>query len=538
MSTQYLGDFISYGKHINIDVKRRNIDYSKKELKKTTSEVIQVIDEFVNDVYAEMVEDNLSKGVNEYPYTFAPFFSPKTFDKMKDLILTSDISFAEAFNKAVLWYMKNEKFNIFNYLAEPHKKMDMISQTIDIKDRAQIILHRYFIHKFASQIDEDVIISINKFEKEYFYQMPNNLKGFVCRHIDNEMLIKDMAFAYETPVVVTTKNVKDTKFLVIDNINKKLYVDPNDNYLSKCMEEYSKHNINLDNDPKYTSEVIKYYASLVDLRHLDSVKRNNWYVGGIFYRTEYMYLSKGYYPKYEEMVDTFTALMKAFYDREIHIQLPELNHYKRLTYEKDEIFTEVTIASLYHRIYFRTVNAIYEASQKTEKQVTLVIPMLRIGKEIYDWKDKIDCFIGIDRNHDIAPKFGIAMETESAFEYFEDYRRVNSIVFGMDNFLEEALEISKYDKVDYEYFMRAAWPDLQMTHQFYRKNGIRMLHMMTGMILRDPFYLKKFIAKGFKHFVIPLKTLKMAENVLFTHESTRGKYVGVHAERKRSNLNK
>ena len=538
MSTQYLGDFISYGKHISIDIKRRNIDYSKKELKKATNDVIQVIDDFVNDVYAEMVEDNLSKGVNEYPYTFAPFFSPKTFDKMKSLLLASDISFGEAFNKAVLWYMKNENLNIFNFLAEPHKKMDMISQTIDIKDRAIIVLNRYFIHKFTNQTDEDVIISINKFEKEYFYQIPKNLKGFVCRHIEDEMLIKDMAFAYEIPVVVTSKNVKQSKFLVIDNINKKLVVDPNDNNLSKCMDEYSKHNINLEEGPKYTSEIIKYYASLVDLRHLDSISRSNWYAGGVFYRTEYMYLSKGYYPKYEEMLDTFTALMNAFSDREIHIQLPELNHYKRLTYEKDEIFTEVSIASIYHRIYFRTVNAIYEASQKTGKQVTLVIPMLRVGKEIYDWKDKIDCFIGIDRDHDIAPKFGIAMETESAFEYFEDYRRVSSIIFGMDNFLEEAMEISKYDKVEYEYFMRAAWPDLQMTHQFYRKNGIRMLHIMAGMILRDPFYLKKFIAKGFKHFVIPLKTLKMAENILFTHESTRGKYVGVHAERKRSNLNK
>jgi hypothetical protein len=104
----------------------------------------------------------------------------------------------------------------------------------------------------------------------------------------------------------------------------------------------------------------------------------------------------------------------------------------------------------------------------------------------------------------------------------------------MDNFLEEALEISKYDKVDYDYFMRAAWPDLQMTHQFYRKNGIRMLHMVSGHILRDPFYLRKFIVKGLKHFVIPLKTLKTAENVLHLHESTRGKYIGVHAERKRA----
>ena len=538
MSTQYLGEFISYGKNIHIDIKRRNIDYSKRELKKATIEIIQVIEDFVNEVYIEMVEENLYKGVSEYPYVFAPFFSSKTYTKMKDLINSSDISFAEAFNKAVKWYMKNKKFNIFDYMATDDKKVDMINLMINIKERAMKIVHRYFINKYATETDERIIISINKFEKEYFYQLPKNVTGFVCRIIYDEELIKDMAFAYEIPIVVTPKNVVDSKFLVIDNVNKRLFVNPNDMNLSKCMEQYSDHHIIGADKPKYKSDIIKYYAALVDLRHLDFVKQNNWYVGGVFFRTEYIYLSKGFFPKHEELVDMFVQLMEAFYDREIHIQLPELNHYKYLDYEFGEVYTEVNQVSAYHRIYFRTVNAIYDASQKTGKQVTLVIPMLRVGKEIFDWKNKIDCFIGIDRDQDISPKFGIAMETESAFEYFEDYRRVHSIIFGMDNYLEEALEISKYDKVDYEYFMSAAWPDLQMTHQFYRKNGIRMLHMMTGHILRDPFYLKKFIAKGLKHFVIPLKTLKTAENILHLHESTRGKYVGVHAERKRTKSNK
>lgn len=538
MGTQYLGEFITYGKNVHIDIKRRNIDYSKNELKRASIEIIQVIKDFINEVYIDMVEENLYKGVSEYPFVFAPFFSPKTYTKMKDLINSSDISFAEAFNKAVKWYMRNEKFNIFNYMATDDKKTGMIDLTINIKERALKIVHRHIISKFANQSSDNIIISISKFEKEYFYQLPKNVTGFVCRNIEDDILIKDMAFAYEIPIVVTSKSVSNSTFLVIDNINRKLFVDPNDMNLVKCMAYFSSHNVTVTDKPKYKSEIIKYYVPLVDLRHLDFVKHNNWYAGGVFFRTEYIYLSKGYFPKQMELADMFVELMDAFYDREIHIQLPDFNHYKQLDYEFDEVYTEVDQVSAYHKIYFRTVTAIYEASQKTGKQVTLVIPMLRIGKEIFNWKDKIDCFIGIDRNHDIAPKFGIAMETESAFEYFEDYRRVHSIVFGMDNFLEEALEISRYEKVDYKYFMRAAWPDLQMTHQFYRKNGIRMLHMMAGHILRDPFYLKKFITKGFKHFVIPLKTLRMAENILFNYESSRGKYVGVHAERKRNNLSK
>lgn len=538
MSNIYLGDFITYGKNVYVDTKRRNIKYSKKVLKDLTIEVIDMIKKFIDEIYTEKVEENKFKGVSEYPYIFAPFFSSKVYERMKSLLLSSDISFVEAFNKSVNWFMKNEDLNIFSYQTINKCKDDMDFQTIHIKERVIKMLNRYLIHKYVKNVENNVIISISKFEKEYFYQLPKNVKGFVCKSIDNELLIKDMVYAYNIPVVVTSRKFNDTKHIIIDNKNNKLYLDPNQTFLEKCIEDINNLEINVGDKPRYQSSEIIYYASLVDLRNIDIVMDKDWYPGGVFYRTEYIYLSKGNFPSYEELLDNFITLMEAFHDRDIHIQLPDFNHYKQVDYEIDEVYTEVELVSLFHRIYFRTVNAIYEASQKTGKQVTLVIPMLRVGTEIYDWRDKLDCFLGIDRSINIGPKFGIVMETESAFEYFEDYRRVSSIIFGMDNFIEESLEISRYDKVDNEYFMRAAWPDLQLAHQFYRKNGVRKLHIISGFILRDPFYLRKFINKGFKHFIISLGHLKSAEEVLYQYESTRGKYIGVHAGRKTTNLNK
>lgn len=539
MSNMYLGDFIAIGKNIHVDIKKRNIQYSKKDLKITTNEAIQIIKNYIGEIYDEMVEANKLKGVNEYPYVFAPFFASKTFEMMKELTYTSDISFVEAFNKAVNWFMKNQKFNLFTNYAKEDKKEKMDEQTIRIKERVIKFINRYFIQKLASETDEDVIVSISKIEKEYFYELPINVKGFVCRSVDNEMLIKDMAYAYEIPIVITTKSVFDSKLIVIDNVNKKLLIDPNELNLNKSYELQRKTTICSQDKPRYDSEIIKYYASLVDLRYLDLVKNNGWYKGGVFFRTEYIFLSKGFFPRYDELVGIFTNLMNAFHDREIQVQLPEFNHFKQVDYEiDDEIYTEVDLVSIYHRVFFRTVNALYEASNIAHKKVTLVIPSLRVGSEVYHWKDKIDCFLGIDRSVETGPKFGITMETESAIEYFEDYKEVSSIIFGMDNYIEEALEISRYDEIDKKYFMSAAWPDMHLAHQFYRKNGIRMLQIMYGVILRDPFFLRKFFNKGFKHFIIPLSTLKMAEDVLYTYESTRGKYVGVHAKRKSAKLNK
>ena len=77
MGNKYLGDFIAIGKNIHIDIKKRNIKYSKQNLKIATTEIINMIKEYNDEVYTEMVKVNKYKGVHEYPYIFAPFFRQK-----------------------------------------------------------------------------------------------------------------------------------------------------------------------------------------------------------------------------------------------------------------------------------------------------------------------------------------------------------------------------------------------------------------------------------------------------------------------------
>ena len=54
---------------------------------------------------------------------------------MKDLLYSNDMSFVEAFNKSISWFMKDEKLNIFDYLEKENNKESMIRETIKIKER-------------------------------------------------------------------------------------------------------------------------------------------------------------------------------------------------------------------------------------------------------------------------------------------------------------------------------------------------------------------------------------------------------------------
>jgi hypothetical protein len=160
-----------------------------------------------------------------------------------------------------------------------------------------------------------------------------------------------------------------------------------------------------------------------------------------------------------------------------------------------------------------------------------------MGIEVAKWKELIQGYIGFSTGDIEKPLFSIMLETESALLYYEDYRYVDSIVYGLDNYIDECMEKSKYEKIDFEEFMLQAFPDLEGSHQYYRRTGIRLLHFVEGNILKDPKILRKFMNKGFKHFIIPLSYVKKAGEVLFEKESIKGKYKDVYAKRKKKKEN-
>ena len=159
--------------------------------------------------------------------------------------------------------------------------------------------------------------------------------------------------------------------------------------------------------------------------------------------------------------------------------------------------------------------------------------MMRIGAEIGLWKDLLERYFKGKHIVESTPYFSIMMETESALLYYEDYRHVDSIIYGLDNYLDECMDKKKFDKIDFDEFMLQAFPELEWSHQYFRRTGVKVFHYVEGNVLRNPKIFRKLINKGFKNFVIPLAHIKEAGAVLYKQESTRGKYKGVYAKRKK-----
>ena len=157
----------------------------------------------------------------------------------------------------------------------------------------------------------------------------------------------------------------------------------------KALDLKSLYVFNPNEKPRYKSDVIKFYANIVDKRGIDKAKISSWYAGVALFRTEYLYITKGYLPSKEEQIKLYVYLLESFKDRFVQIRIPDFGQIKALDYEF-EVFTEIEYIADFHRIFQDNILAIHEESRIVNKQVTIIIPMLRVGKDIDFWKKCIE----------------------------------------------------------------------------------------------------------------------------------------------------
>lgn len=536
MGNQYFGDFLALGKIVQYDRRKRNKKYTKKDIDIVFEKVKIIVRNNITSFYTKCYEENYIEGVFEIDYILSVFNSKFLKDYLKAGFYKSDVGFSYIFEKAINKYLQKPSNNTFIDIIDVNKIDYLNEKGNELKDRIAIQIDRYLIQDIVLKLEEDTILYVNHFKKEYLFEVPKNLKGFICKDLKQPELILELSIAYEIPILVTPRSFSKASFAIIDGINKTSYLNPNENKIKTIRDLKSTYTYSFGEDPIYSSEEIKFYATLVDKRDFDIANYSTWYAGVALFKTEYMYITKGYTPTFDEQVELYCDLLETFKDKIVQIRIPSFDELKSIDYE-NEIFTDLEHVRDYSRIFFVNISAIKKALELTNKGVTIVIPMLRLGKEIEKWKDLIQGYVGVPTTEAGNPLFSIMMETESALMYYEDYRYVDSAIFGLDNYIDECMEKSKYDKIDFEEFMLQAFPDLEGSHQYYRRTGIKVLHFVEGNILKDPKILRKFMNKGFKHFIIPLSYIKKAGEVLFMKESVKGKYKEVYAKRKKAKEN-
>ena len=524
---------IAIGQIVNFNHIQSTGMYSIKQLDELFIEIESIKDdEFIQ--YGEL-QRRFSLSFSRYEsilgFVFPVFDSEMVLNEFKRLVYSEKMNISEAFEESVEQYLVVAK-DIVPYLYKERRK-EIYDEINILKQRLMI---RFEVMQLQNQIkdhDENFILVINEFRKEYLYDLPMSIQGIICKNECDFDLARSLTDAYEIPLVIHNYQYVDKEVVIVDAIKQLVVTNPTDDDINFYQKEIRKYTFEMGESASYKQSTVTLYAPLVDARTLAKVASGGWYNGIAPFKSEYMYVTKGMTPTFLEQEMVFIKLLNAMQEKEVYIRVPDFRPERPMKYIEEK-YTDMDCLIDYYELYNVNLMAIASAVQQTQKEVNIVIPMIRMNSEIPFWREAIDAAFEM-YNLD-APKIGIMMETESAFEYHEEYDNMDFVIIGLNDLIEELSDnFNRYSELTKEEIVELLWPDIRDLHQHFRSYKMKLKHIVAGNCLKNPDIFNKFLKSGFTDFSVPLNAVRLIEETIRNHEESRGNYIGVAAGRIENN---
>ncbi len=488
----------------------------------------ETVDEQIK--YTQIKEASSKNKGETYDLLSSLFF---TFDTSKikykfiKYVVIDHIDVPIAYRKAVDLYLENYSDEIGEKFA---KNLDELQNFID--EFTFRLMTRYemsLVKRFLKTVDGEFILFVDDFKKEYLYNLPKGIQGIICRRAENEKLAYSLAREFELPLAIHDFDYMDNSLVTIDGLNNKIIINPSEEEIQEYQGIINQRTYQIGEDSSYQPSKINIYAPMVDMRMLDKVAYGNWYAGIAPFKTEYMFVTKGIMPKDEEQYKLFYDMFTAMKDKEVFIRLPDLRPELPIAYFGD-IYTDPQTFLMYEDIFQIHLKAIIKAAEKTGTQVNIAIPMVRMSEEIFFWKEQFaDASFESKIDH---VKLGVIFETESAYEYFDEYKQMDFAMIELNDLVEEISDnFDRYSHMSKNDIIETFWPNIKDLHQYLRSYKLQVKHILAGNFLTNPEVFRKFLKSGFTDFSIPISQIKSIEKVIKDHNDTRGRYIGVAARR-------
>jgi phosphotransferase system enzyme I (PtsI) len=422
-------------------------------------------------------------------------------------------------------------------IVEEHAE-EILDKIKYFRKRFISLIYRLLVKMKYSLIKEDFILYVSDIRREIFNEIPANLKGVIFKNKEGIKLARIYGQALRITIATSDEVEKEYQSALLDVFTNKIIVGPFRPILRKVAkyDQFKKSVLN-NKDPLFGSK-LKIYTTLSDKRELKIINKSDWFNGICAYRSEFDYASRGIMPKFEDLVTHFIDVFKGVGTKELMISALDFNPEITVDNIKNGYTDLHTFDQLSH-MFNEHLQAIAKASIITKKSVKILVPMLRLGTDLRFWIEAIKGAFQFE-NAEI-PQIGVIIETESAFEFYEDYTEADFIVIGLDNLLEELMDkYDRYDeKISYEDFKYEMLNKLVEYHQYLREYRTKKRHILSGTCLANKQILYKLLKKGIFEFSIPLNHFHLVEQTLIDHMNQKGKYIGVAKERKikREHLN-
>ena len=426
----------------------------------------------------------------------------------------------------------------------------MKERAADVKDISERILSLLAGgEKGKVMTDEPVIIVADDLAPSETVQLEKDkVLSFVTVHGSVNSHTAILARTMAIPALIGTEMPLDErvdgKFAVVDGVNGKIYVEPDEETFAELKERQKKElekkelllqlkgkeNITLD------GKKIMLYANIGNIKDLATVVQND--AGGIgLFRSEFIYLEKEDYPTEEEQFKIYKTAVETMAGKRVIIRTLDIGADKQCYYfkrEKEENpalgYRAIRICLTQTEIFKTQLRALFRAS--AYGNLAIMYPMITSlweVKRIKEIVEEIKAELTAEEIEFGNPQQGIMIETPAAVMVSGELaKEVDFFSIGTNDLTQYTLAIDRQNpKLDlfYNAHHPAVLSMIKMTVENAHKAGIWA--GICGELGADTSLTKDFLAMGVDELsvspgsILPIRKIILETNV---EEYKRGNY--------------
>ncbi|MDO9630238.1 MAG: putative PEP-binding protein [Acholeplasmataceae bacterium] len=450
---------------------------------------------------------------------FKSFVFDSKMDIRKAFLKAFDANTSKVLNEPYRWTSKKEVLDIIEY----------------VRKRTLSLINKVLIHKLIQNVKSDFIFVTDDFQSELFDGVSSFLQGIICKNKQKSGEPNAYAIDFGIPLVLCKEEITSKDYILIDQKSKKIIMNPSKQQrVEHALMIKNSLDINLET-LDFKDNRIKIYGSAVNSLSVDSIAQSNNYYGLCSFRTEYYYAARGITPSLEEQTVKYVEIIKKMNGKDVFIEIPHFDNNIKLEIMGEEC-TDCDGLDKYGSVFETFLDAAASASLETQTKIHIVVPMMIRKEEVKEWIMHIQYHF--DKKKALRPSIGGALESEVAIMYADDFRKLDFIIIGLDDFYDEIDD--DFDKLKgnahIEMINSVSLDDLRRLHnRLQRIKGVQK-HIFHGNILTNPDIVHKFLKRGFKEFAIPANKMYLVHHVFAKHLASIGKYKGYRAEKRAKKL--
>ena len=426
----------------------------------------------------------------------------------------------------------------------------MKERAADVKDISERILSLLAGGEKGKVVtDEPVIIVADDLAPSETVQLEKDkVLSFVTVHGSVNSHTAILARTMAIPALIGTEMPLDErvdgKFAVVDGVNGKIYVEPDEETFAELKERQreelekkelllqlkGKENITLD------GKKIMLYANIGNIKDLATVVQND--AGGIgLFRSEFIYLEKEDYPTEEEQFKVYKYVAETMGQKQVIIRTLDIGADKQIDYfnlphEENPAmgYRAIRICLTQTEIFKTQLRALFRAS--AYGNLAIMYPMITSlweVKRIKEIVEEVKAELTAEEIEFGNPQQGIMIETPAAVMVSGELaKEVDFFSIGTNDLTQYTLAIDRQNpKLDlfYNAHHPAVLSMIKMTVENAHKAGIWA--GICGELGADTSLTKDFLAMGVDELsvspgsILPIRKIILETNV---EEYKRGNY--------------